>query len=455
MLSGMERRSSTLKGKQVQILYEPVTVSRECLSDIMSLGNREGRTDMRICKPGNLPADWYGNRNVPGHEELTVLQIRSQGVLMPKSAKGLFSYGPYGYSPFRMVYQLHKRRICMKNKLFRTMMLGLTMSAMVSMGCVSSFAEETEEAVEEAVEETEETEEETDVEEEEEEDTGIAPEEPGVVYEPGVDAENPKDQAILVVSFGTSFNQNRAETICAVENKIAEAFPDYDVYRAFTAQIIIDHVARRDNVVIDNVTQALDRCVENGVKTLVVQPTHLMDGLEYNDLLDELAAYADVMDISVGEPLLTSDEDFALVEKAITEATQEYDDGETAIVFMGHGTEAESNEVYAKMQDMLTADGYDHYFVGTVEATPSLDDVIAAVQAGEYKKVVLEPLMVVAGDHANNDMAGDEEGSWKYEFEQLGYEVTPILRGLGSFEDIQAMYVDHLNVLIGSETAAE
>lgn len=343
----------------------------------------------------------------------------------------------------------------MKNKLFRTMMLGLTMSAMVSMGCVSSFAEETEEAVEEAVEETEEVEEEADEAEEEEEDTGIAPEEPGVVYEPSVDAENPKDQAILVVSFGTSFNQNRSETICAVENKIAEAFPDYDVYRAFTAQIIIDHVARRDNVVIDNVTQALDRCVENGVKTLVVQPTHLMDGLEYNDLLDELAAYADVMDISVGEPLLTTDEDFALVEKAITEATQEYDDGETAIVFMGHGTEAESNEIYAKMQDMLTADGYDHYFVGTVEATPSLDDVIAAVQAGEYKKIILEPLMVVAGDHANNDMAGDEEGSWKYEFEQLGYEVTPILRGLGSFEDIQAMYVDHLNAVIGGEADAE
>ncbi len=350
----------------------------------------------------------------------------------------------------------------MKNKLFRTMMLGLTMSAMISMGSTASFAEETEEAVEETVEEAEEAVEETAEESEEaeeaveeEEDTGVAPEEPGVVYEPSVDAENPKEQAILVVSFGTSFNQNRSETICAVENTIAEAFPDYDVYRAFTAQIIIDHVARRDNVVIDNVTQALDRCVENGVKTLVVQPTHLMNGLEYNDVLDELAAYADVMDISVAEPLLTSDEDFAQVEKAITAATAEYDDGETAIVFMGHGTEAESNAVYAKMQDLLTADGYANYFVGTVEASPSLEDVIAAVQAGDYKKVILEPLMVVAGDHANNDMAGDEEGAWKYEFEQLGYEVTPVLRGLGSIEEIQAMYVDHLNAVIGTEAAAE
>ena len=141
--------------------------------------------------------------------------------------------------------------------------------------------------------------------------------------------------------------------------------------------------------------------------------------------------------------MLTSDDDFERVMKAIVEATAEYDDGETAICFMGHGTEAASNEVYGKMQDLLKTNGYDNYYVGTVEAEPSLEDVLPAVQAGDYKKVVLEPLMIVAGDHANNDMAGDEDGSWKTEFENAGYEVTCILRGLGELPEIQQILVEH------------
>ena len=200
--------------------------------------------------------------------------------------------------------------------------------------------------------------------------------------------------------------------------------------RGFTSQIIIDHVKSRDNVQIDNVKEALDRAVDNQVKKLVIQPTHLMNGLEYNDLVNEVAEYSDSFEkVVVGQPLLTSDEDFQAVIQAITEATAEYDDGETAICFMGHGTEADSNQVYAKMQEMLTEGGYENYFVGTVEAAPTLDDVLAAVQAGEYKKVVLEPLMVVAGDHANNDMAGDED-SWKTAFEAAGYQVTCLVRCL-------------------------
>lgn len=147
---------------------------------------------------------------------------------------------------------------------------------------------------------------------------------------------------------------------------------------------------------------------------------------------------------------MSSDEDFSRVEKAITEWTAEYDDGETAICFMGHGTEADSNEVYQKMQDLLTADGYDNYFVGTVEAEPSLEDVLAAVQAGNYKRVVLEPLMVVAGDHANNDMAGDEEDSWKAVFEAAGYEVKCLLRGLGENEAIREIYVEHAQAAMDS-----
>lgn len=200
----------------------------------------------------------------------------------------------------------------------------------------------------------------------------------------------------------------------------------------------------------DNVGEALDRAVANGVKNLVIQPTHLMNGLEYTDLVNEVAEYSDSFDkVSVGEPLLTSDDDFNKVIKAITDATKEYDDGETAICFMGHGTEADSNSVYAKMQTMLTDAGYANYYVGTVEATPSLDDVLEKVKANSaYKKVVLEPLMIVAGDHANNDMAGDEDGSWKKTFEDAGYEVNCVVKGLGEMEAIQDIFAEHAKAAV-------
>lgn len=259
------------------------------------------------------------------------------------------------------------------------------------------------------------------------------------------------ENELLVLSFGTSFNDSRRLTIGAIENDLEAAFPDYSVRRGFTANIVINHVQRRDGILIDDVDAALNRAVDNGVKNLVVQPTHLMDGLEYQELVDKVAEYSDAFDkVAFGKPLLTSDDDFARVEKAITEWTKKYDDGETAICFMGHGTEAESNQVYQKMQDKLTADGYKNYFVGTVEATPSLDDVLAAVKAGNYKRVVLQPLMVVAGDHANNDMAGDEEGSWKTIFEDAGYEVECVLHGLGENEEIRQIYIDHAQEAIDS-----
>ncbi len=259
------------------------------------------------------------------------------------------------------------------------------------------------------------------------------------------------ENELLVLSFGTSFNDSRRLTIGAIENDLEAAFPDYSVRRGFTANIIIDHVQKRDNVLIDDVDAALDRAIANGVKNLVIQPTHLMNGLEYNDLLEQVGSKADAFEnVAFGEPLLTSDEDFKRVETAVTDWTKDYDDGETAIVFMGHGTEADSNQVYTKMQEMLTADGFDNYYVGTVEATPSLDDVLQAVKAGEYKRVVLEPLMVVAGDHANNDMAGDDEDSWKTVFANEGYEVECVLRGLGENEAIRSIYIDHAKAAMES-----
>ena len=262
--------------------------------------------------------------------------------------------------------------------------------------------------------------------------------------------DNPRNQdgigekELMVVSFGTSFNDNRRLTVGAIEEAMEKAFPDYSVRRGFTSQIIIDHVKSRDGEIIDNVGEALDRAVANGVKTLVVQPTHLMDGFEYNDLVNELAQYADAFEsVSIGSPLLTSDEDFQVVAETIVEATASYDDGKTAICFMGHGTEADSNAVYAKMQQVLTDGGHEHYYVGTVEASPTVEDVLALVQAGEYQRVVLRPLMIVAGDHANNDMAGDEEDSWKSIFEAAGYEVVCQVNGLGELESIQNLLVDH------------
>lgn len=321
----------------------------------------------------------------------------------------------------------------MKKRIVAALLTGILTVSMVSTMAVSVMAEETEEtAVEEA-------------EAEEEEDTGDA------------SLDNPRNQdeigdtELLVVSFGTSFNDNRRETIGAIEEDMEAAFADYSVRRAFTAQIVIDHVKDRDGEVIDNVTEALDRAVENGVKTLVVQPTHLMNGIEYDELQTTLAEYADSFEkVVVGEPLLTTDEDFKTVETAITESTAEYDDGETAIVYMGHGTEHESNSVYAKMQELLTEDGYENYYIGTVEAEPSLEDVIEAVGEGEYKKVVLLPLMVVAGDHANNDMASDEADSWKTAFTEAGYEVEAVLQGLGQNETIRDLYVAHAQAAVDS-----
>lgn len=340
----------------------------------------------------------------------------------------------------------------MKKRTLTALFAVTALSAAMMAGCAGK-AEKTEattaeETTTEAAEETTEAEtEETEAEEEDEEnyDTGDAS------MDNTRNQDEIGDQELLVVSFGTSYNDNRRMTIGAIENAMEEAFPDYSVRRGFTSQIIIDHVKSRDGAVIDNVGEALKRAVNNEVKTLVIQPTHLMNGLEYTDLVDEVAQYSDAFEkVAIGQPLLTSDDDFKAVIKAITEATAEYDDGETAICFMGHGTEADSNAVYAKMQDMLASEGYENYYVGTVEAEPSLEDVIAKVGEGDYKKVVLEPLMIVAGDHANNDMAGDEDGSWKTEFEKAGYEVTCLVRGLGELPEIQQLYVEHAQAAIDS-----
>jgi len=260
------------------------------------------------------------------------------------------------------------------------------------------------------------------------------------------------ENELLIVSFGTSYYDSRREDIGAIEDALtAEFYENWSARRAFTSQTVIDIVQERDGLTIDSLNDALGRAAANGVRNLVLQPTHLLDGFEYNEIYGEIMGWtADFEQIAIGFPLLTTEEDFNAVADAIVEATKQYDDGETAICFMGHGTEAAINSAYEHLQETLDGKGMENYFIGTVEAYPAVEDVLGAVQQGSYKRVVLRPLMVVAGDHANNDMAGDEEDSWKSIFEAAGYEVECVIEGLGRLEAIQQIYIAHAQEAIDS-----
>ena len=281
------------------------------------------------------------------------------------------------------------------------------------------------------------------------------------------------ENELLVVSFGTSFNDSRVADIKGIEDALQEAYPDWSVRRAFTAQIIINHVQARDGEKIDNMQQALDRAVANGVKNLVVQPTHLMHGAEYDEMNEMLDQYRDKFEtIAVAEPLLGEvgsdatviNEDKEAVAKAITAAAVK-DAGfdsldaaaaeKTAFVFMGHGTSHTAKVSYSQMQTTMQTLGYDNVFIGTVEGEPeetACENVIEAVKAAGYTKVVLRPLMVVAGDHANNDMAGPDDDSWLSMFNASGAfeSVDCQIAGLGEIADIQQLYVAHTKAAIDS-----
>ena len=285
--------------------------------------------------------------------------------------------------------------------------------------------------------------------------------------------DNIGDNELLVVSFGTSFNDSRVKDIKGIEDALQAAYPDWSVRRAFTAQIIINHVQARDGEKIDNMQQAMDRAVANGVKNLVVQPTHLMHGAEYDEMMEMIDDYRDKFEsVAVAEPLLGEvgadatviNEDKEAVAKAVTAeavATAGYDSVEaaakdgTAFVFMGHGTSHTAKVSYSQMQTAMQTLGYDNVFIGTVEGEPestSCENVIEAVKAAGYTKVVLRPLMVVAGDHANNDMAGADEDSWLSQFEASGAfdSVDCQIAGLGGVADVQQLYVAHTKAAIDS-----
>ena len=277
------------------------------------------------------------------------------------------------------------------------------------------------------------------------------------------------EKELLVVSFGTSFNDSRVADIKSVEDALQEANPDWSVRRAFTAQIIINHIQARDGEKIDNMDQALERAVANGVKQLVVQPTHLMHGAEYDEMCAAIDKVRDQFDsVEIAEPLLGEVGDDATVINADKEAvakavvvaaleesgyetTAAAKDAGVAYVLMGHGTAHVAKVTYSQMATQMAELGYENVFVGTVEGEPeetSCEAVIEAVKNAGYTTVVLRPLMVVAGDHANNDMAGADDDSWKTMFEAAGFTVNCQISGLGRIADVQALYVAHTKAAI-------
>ena len=286
------------------------------------------------------------------------------------------------------------------------------------------------------------------------------------------------ENELLVVSFGTSFNDSRAEDVKGIEDALAAAYPDWSVRRAFTAQIIINHVQARDNEVIDNMQQALDRAVANGVKNLVVQPTHLMHGAEYDEMTEAIDGYKDKFEsVAIAEPMLGEVGDDATVinddKKAVAQAITDeackvagFDDMKaaadagTAFVFMGHGTSHTANVTYDQMQTQMDDLGFTNAFIGTVEGEPedtACDKVIEKVKEAGFKNVILRPLMVVAGDHANNDMAGDDEDSWKSQFVASGDfdSVDCQIEGLGRIAAVEDLYVAHTKAAIDSLGATD
>ncbi len=277
------------------------------------------------------------------------------------------------------------------------------------------------------------------------------------------------EKELLVVSFGTSFNDSRVADIKSIEDALQAANPDWSVRRAFTAQIIINHIQARDGEKIDNMEQALERAVANGVKQLVVQPTHLMHGAEYDEMCAAIDKVRDKFEsVEIAEPMLGEvgsdatviNTDKEAVAKAVVaaalsesgyESTAAAKEAGVAYVLMGHGTAHVAKVTYSQMATQMAKLGYENVFVGTVEGEPeetSCEAVIEAVKNAGYTTVVLRPLMVVAGDHANNDMAGADDDSWKTMFEAAGLTVNCQISGLGRIADVQALYVAHTKAAI-------
>lgn len=263
---------------------------------------------------------------------------------------------------------------------------------------------------------------------------------------------NPNKKAIIVVSFGTSYADTRKVTIEACEEEITNAFPEYEVRRAFTSQVIIDKLKARDGILVDNPTEALAKLKNEGFSEVYMQPLHIINGAEYDDIVSEADEFKEDFDkLVLGRPLLTSVDDYKKVVQALAEVMPERSEKE-AVVFMGHGTHHDANAAYACLDYIFEDEGQNNVFVGVVEGFPVIETVMKRLEKKGIEKVTLMPLMLVAGDHAQNDMAGDEEDSWKIILKGKGYEVETILRGLGEFPKIQDIYREHLKSAMSEES---
>lgn len=252
-------------------------------------------------------------------------------------------------------------------------------------------------------------------------------------------------KAVLAVSFGTSYAETREKTIDKIEQEMREAYPQFPVYRAWTSRKILRKLMTRDEIHFDYVCEAMERMAKDGIREVIVQPTHVMNGIENDGMVEDVLKYADRFDkIVFGKPLLTSIQDSIDVVEAVMEEFGKLPEKE-ALVFMGHGTPHHANAVYAALDYIFKNHDYDHVFVGTVEGYPELLDVMKMVKKGNFRKVHLAPLMLVAGDHAVNDMSGEEKSSWKNCFEAEGYEVECHLKGLGEYSGIRRIFLRHLS----------
>jgi len=254
-----------------------------------------------------------------------------------------------------------------------------------------------------------------------------------------------KDTAILAVSFGTSYHSSGETAIAAMEEAARQSFPMYPVRRAYTSRRIIEILKKRDGISIDSEEEALLRAERDGIRKLIIQPTHLMSGLEYHKLKARVQKYENRFErIALGKPLLSDPGDFEKIAEAMAEDVKPLTDENTAVVLMGHGTEAAANQVYLRLQEELQNRGEDRFYIAAVEAAPGLLDILPALKKSRCRKVVLQPLMIVAGDHAGNDMAGDHEDSWKSILESEGFSVQCVLKGMGQIPKVREVFLQHI-----------
>ena len=254
-------------------------------------------------------------------------------------------------------------------------------------------------------------------------------------------------KAILAVSFGTSHEDTRKVTIDAIEDSMRQAFPEYPVYRAWTSKMIIRKLKNRDNIIVPTVKEAMEQMAADGITDVLVQPTHVINGIENDRMKEDALSFRDSFhSISFGDPLLTTEDDSHKVIAAIAREFSHITKDQ-ALVFMGHGTTHFANSIYAALDYTFKDKGYHNFFLGTVEAYPSMESLKKMVKAYRPKEVVLAPFMIVAGDHAKNDMAGDDPESWYSQFKDEGYEVKTVLKGLGEYEGIRSLFIDHIRAI--------